>query len=304
MTPEEITRQTHGDISLPDSEVATKLQLPCHVWGFGSDCVTEHTYSHVMTNQEVVDRVIFQYTFEGCAEIILNGKRYDTPQGKAFLAMAPSAGVYQQHPDAALYDFVFIVIGGDVAISLAKRIIQRNGPVLTLSHNSRALRMLCEHLNQRRKVGMDMVDFYAESVFGYDFLITLLKEQSRKPAAVPDKIPEVLETIAVYIEKHLGNGALNVEMLAEMAGFSRFHFARLFKKYYGLSPKKYLVARRIYRAMQLLMEEPGLPFKAVIMQCGFSSESYFCNAFRKLYHDSPGNLLKHRRGRAHESEKG
>ena len=45
---------------------------------------------------------------------------------------------------------------------------------------------------------------------------------------------------------------LDLAALAEVAGISKYHFQRLFKATYGLTPAAYLTRRRIERAQDLL----------------------------------------------------
>ncbi len=46
--------------------------------------------------------------------------------------------------------------------------------------------------------------------------------------------------------------ALTLEVLAEAAGLSTFHFAKMFKASFGLAPHRYVTERRIVRAKDLL----------------------------------------------------
>lgn len=82
-----------------------------------------------------------------------------------------------------------------------------------------------------------------------------------------------------YIEEHLDDD-ISLATLAELARLSPFHFARAFKRSFELSPHRYLTARRIERAKQLL----GQPDRAVTqigLDVGFSDTSSFSSAFRR-----------------------
>jgi transcriptional regulator GlxA family with amidase domain len=69
--------------------------------------------------------------------------------------------------------------------------------------------------------------------------------------------------------------------LAERMALSPYHFIRQFKKKIGYTPYKYVLLTKIDTANHLL-KYSSLTIKEIAYTCGFSSESSFCNAFRKL----------------------
>jgi AraC family transcriptional regulator len=79
---------------------------------------------------------------------------------------------------------------------------------------------------------------------------------------------------------------LHLEELARMAGVSRFHFAREFKRMTGVPPHQYLVKLRIQRAKSLL-EGTTMPLSEVGLQSGFSHQSHFSRLFRRFTGTTP-----------------
>jgi AraC-like DNA-binding protein len=73
----------------------------------------------------------------------------------------------------------------------------------------------------------------------------------------------------------------SLDELATTAGFSAFHFARLFKATLGLTPHQYLTWQRILRA-QLLLANGSMPMIQIATQLGFDSSSHFAATFRKF----------------------
>lgn len=290
MTPEEIIKQTQGNISAPCS-VRIPLSLPIQVLSYGTELVTGHTYRHALATRDPVPYISFQYTLDGCGAFYQHGKQYDLPPGSAFITRHPAPCIYEQHPDSDLYHLLFVDVRGEGAMSLGDQIIEHYGNVITLSNGSKSIRMLCQHINELRASNAPF-DFYGESLFMYDFLLTLWREISPKGNQETEQIPEAIERATEYLEKHLANPLLDVSDLAKVANFSRCYFTRLFQKFYGTSPRKYLLARRLNAAMQILINDKGYHLKEVIEQCGFTSETYFCHAFRKMYKEAPGDVRK------------
>ncbi|MCW5936916.1 MAG: helix-turn-helix transcriptional regulator [Fimbriimonadaceae bacterium] len=77
--------------------------------------------------------------------------------------------------------------------------------------------------------------------------------------------------------------------LARLADLSPYHFHRLFREAYGLTPQTYLRRRRLERAVALLKE--GWAVNAVCAEIGFSSPSSFHRAYRKQFGHAPGATL-------------
>lgn len=74
---------------------------------------------------------------------------------------------------------------------------------------------------------------------------------------------------------------LDLRALAAEAGFSRYHFARLFRAVYGETSGGYLSRRRVERAKDLL-RAADISVTEVCMLVGFSSLGSFSSRFREL----------------------
>ena len=93
-----------------------------------------------------------------------------------------------------------------------------------------------------------------------------------------------------------------VPRLARVSGVSAAHFARSFKEAFGVPPHRYLLTRRIERAMALLRESE-LPITEIAFQTGWGSLGTFGRTFRDVTGESPGALRERARepGVAHEA---
>ena len=81
----------------------------------------------------------------------------------------------------------------------------------------------------------------------------------------------------------------DVRHLAQMAGCSREHLARVFRKYLGKTPYYFLNERRLAYASGLLRLS-NLPIVEVAAEAGFNNVSHFYHLFRAVYNQSPGNF--------------
>lgn len=92
-----------------------------------------------------------------------------------------------------------------------------------------------------------------------------------------------------------------VERLASVSGVSEAHFARSFKQAFGTPPHRYLLTRRIERAMALL-RETELPITEIAFQTGWGSLGTFGRVFRDIAGGNPSEFRT--RARAAASEPG
>lgn len=86
----------------------------------------------------------------------------------------------------------------------------------------------------------------------------------------------------------LDNLASRVQLadLAEIAGLSPHHFARMFKQSTGVSPYAYLIRARMLEAARLLTHS-DLPVSEIAELVGYSAPSTFARLFKAEIGDSP-----------------
>jgi AraC-like DNA-binding protein len=77
-----------------------------------------------------------------------------------------------------------------------------------------------------------------------------------------------------------------LEKIADIAGYSKYHFSRIFKKYNNVSYIQYINGKRIKAAERLLID-PALSVTEVAMRAGFSSLTTFNRAFKKAKNCTP-----------------
>lgn len=91
--------------------------------------------------------------------------------------------------------------------------------------------------------------------------------------------------ITDYINAHFAED-LRLEDISSLAGFSKYHFSRLFRQYTDASFYKYLNKKRIEHAKTLLLD-PQLTVTEVATLSGFSSLSAFLRMFKQLNKCTP-----------------
>jgi transcriptional regulator GlxA family with amidase domain len=84
---------------------------------------------------------------------------------------------------------------------------------------------------------------------------------------------------------------MTLEELASVACMSKYHFLRLFRETYGITPMEYVSRRRIERAQDLL-RATNLTVTEVCFAVGFSSLGSFSSRFRALVGESASDFQR------------
>jgi AraC-like DNA-binding protein len=102
-------------------------------------------------------------------------------------------------------------------------------------------------------------------------------------------IQTCIEKVKVYIETHL-HEPLSLNELASSGGFSIYYFARRFKQSTGLSPKQYVLRKRLEYAY-LLLGRGHTTVSEVAHQTGFTDQSHLVRYFKKCWGQTPREVL-------------
>jgi AraC family transcriptional regulator len=121
------------------------------------------------------------------------------------------------------------------------------------------------------------------------------RSERKMPSRAALRRPAVLSTSAFervcsYVEDNLGDN-VSLAALAQVAGMSRFHFARQFRLRTGESPLGYVRRMRIERAKDLLRHS-RLRIAALALALGFADQSHFTRAFQSSVGMSPARYAR------------
>ena len=156
------------------------------------------------------------------------------------------------------------------------------------------LHLLLSEMEREMEANWPMGALYGD-LLAMSLSIALLKKYGRNasgPAGLAGPEPakggmprarlkRILEHIAE--NSHLD---LRLDDLAQVAGMSRFHFARLFRSDMGISPHQYLIGQRLQKAKALLRLDAGTVGEVAI-ETGFANGTSFARAFRRRVGVSP-----------------
>jgi len=123
----------------------------------------------------------------------------------------------------------------------------------------------------------ELIEFVEQLLLNYSYC-------NQEPIIFDGNIFRALEFI---YERFLDD--ISIDDIAKVAGFSKYHTIKLFKKKLALTPHQYILRLRVEEAIKLIKK--GLPLVEVAYHCGFSDQSHFIKEFKKIYGIAPSHLI-------------
>lgn len=99
-------------------------------------------------------------------------------------------------------------------------------------------------------------------------------------------LPEVLEQALAYIHQMAFEETINIRKLAEDREVNYEYLIRLFNRYMGCSPKKWITDRKLFRVTHML-KRTDFDIPRIASESGFSSMPFFDKAFKRKFGITP-----------------
>lgn len=223
---------------------------------------------------------VLQHTISGVGQLRYERRRYRIRPGETMLVMIPHNHRYWLEAGDR-WEYFWISMHGREALRIHREILAANGPVLRLREET------IEHLARctLRFVEGEGETPGAASAIAYEAAMALFDDVFGSHTVLPtedDAISRAIRFILSNLDKPLA-----VPDLAEVAGFTRAHFTRVFTEHEGLPPAEFVLQQRMRRAASLLASDASVSVKDVAVLVGFDDPNYFAKVFRRVFGTSP-----------------
>lgn len=229
----------------------------------------------------VRDHYLIHHVTAGRGTYAAGGKEYHLKAGDTFL-IYPREEVRYQADREFPWEYYWVgFYGGDAGPLLEATDFKPDCPVISTDFGDRLKRVL---LDLYRSAGTSQ--FHHMRMEGYLYLALSLMMEGAVKASEPGEAGPSYVRMAEEIIAGSYARDVTVEEIADKVGISRSHLFRVFKEYYGLSPKEYLTDFRMKKACQLL-RETGLSIGTVACSVGIEDNFYFSRVFRRMLGTTP-----------------
>ena len=121
------------------------------------------------------------------------------------------------------------------------------------------------------------------------FVFDNLNKMDFKKAVTNEEVFRSLMNAKSFMDENMLE-KLSLDQICQQANLSKYHFIRLFKNTFGISPYQYLNRKLLELAKQELVGGKSIGEVAVL--CGFADSAAFSKAFKKHHGGAPSYLQK------------
>ena len=250
------------------------------------ECGIEQGIPGLGYNYEVLKNAVIHYVTKGYGTFKFNGKVYNLKQGDIFILLKGMQVEYVASIDDP-WEYYWIGFSGSNANEYLNRTSITNSCVANCEENSKIPQIIlnmCEISKTYNPSRSDDILLLKEL---YSLLYALI-EEFPKPFEYKDKeLHTYIQDALNFINSNYMH-SITVQEIADYVNLSRSYLYKMFIKNLGISPQRYLINLRMYKAT-LLLKGTKLPIGEVANSVGYSDSLLFSKTFSKHFSMSPLN---------------
>lgn len=250
------------------------------------ECGIEQGIPGLGYNYEVLKNAVIHYVTKGYGTFKFNGKVYNLKQGDIFILLKGMQVEYVASIDDP-WEYYWIGFSGSNANEYLNRTSITNSCVANCEENSKIPQIIlnmCEISKTYNPSRSDDILLLKEL---YSLLYALI-EEFPKPFEYKDKeLHTYVQDALNFINSNYMH-SITVQEIADYVNLSRSYLYKMFIKNLGISPQRYLINLRMYKAT-LLLKSTKLPIGEVANSVGYSDSLLFSKTFSKHFSMSPLN---------------
>lgn len=250
------------------------------------ECGIEQGIPGLGYNYEVLKNAVIHYVTKGYGTFKFNGKVYNLKQGDIFILLKGMQVEYVASIDDP-WEYYWIGFSGSNANEYLNRTSITNSCVANCEENSKIPQIIlnmCEISKTYNPSRSDDILLLKEL---YSLLYALI-EEFPKPFEYKDKeLHTYIQDALNFINSNYMH-SITVQEIADYVNLSRSYLYKMFIKNLEISPQRYLINLRMYKAT-LLLKGTKLPIGEVASSVGYSDSLLFSKTFSKHFSMSPLN---------------
>ncbi|CUP28147.1 MAG: AraC family transcriptional regulator [Romboutsia timonensis] len=250
------------------------------------ECGIEHGIPGFGYRYKVLKNSVIHYVIRGYGTFKVNDKVYNLKEGDIFILLKGMDVEYMASMDNP-WEYCWIGFSGSKADEYLNRTSIIDSHVANCNENSKIpciILNICEISKNYNPSNSDDILLLNEL---YSLLYELIGEFP-KPFEYKDKeIHKYIQDTINFINSNYMNN-ITVNEIAEHVNLSRSYLYKMFIKNLKISPQKYLINLRMYKAT-LLLKNTKLPIGEIANKVGYADSLLFSKTFSKYFSVSPLN---------------
>lgn len=240
--------------------------------GTGLQYIDEHSYSWDNRNRKD-SHCIIQYCIDGEGAIEIDGIDYPLRKGDTFIINIPGATHYYLPEHSSHWEFVYLEFSKE-CLALLWKIHRTAGPIIHFPENSQIFDQIMNIYHMA--LNNELKSYFENSKISYNLWMQLTEYVMAISTGEISKIDQAKS----YIDQYYYKDILNLDLVADHTGISKYYLCKEFHKKYGIPPGKYLRELRISQACRLLMTNSNYTLQEIAKMVGYSNNNYFGKVFK------------------------
>ena len=232
------------------------------------------TSSHYYTKRSGLNSYLLVHTLSGIGYLTYNDKTYRLGPGDLMFIDCRKEHYYKTD-ESSLWEIQWVHFKGSNTLGYYNQFLEHQNPIVRKTKPEDYSSWLGEMLNLH-STG-DLQREIQSSRLITNCLTQLLVDAHAFNS--PINLPDTIHSIQTYIDHHYIE-PITLTLLSDHFGMSKYHLARLFKRYTGFSPIDYQISLRITMAKNLL-QFSDLTIQQISYDIGIENISHFIKSFKK-----------------------
>lgn len=235
---------------------------------------------------EVLKNAVIHYVSKGKGTFKVNNKIFNLKQGDIFIILKGMNVEYMASMDDP-WEYYWIGFSGSNSIEYLNRTSIIDSYAVTCKEDSKISSIIlnmCEISKNYNPSSSDDIVLLREL---YSLLYTFIKEFPKEFEYKDKELHTYIQEAINFINSNYMN-SITINEVANHVNLSRSYLYKMFIKNLKVSPQKYLINLRMYKAT-LLLKNTKLPIGEVANKVGYSDSLLFSKTFSKYFSMSPLN---------------
>lgn len=264
------------------------MDLSIDFYGF-EECAPSYSFGPAIR-----DNYVIHYISQGKGTFYYKNQEIPLSAGDLFL-LKPNETTFYQADSEDPWAYYWIGIGGNKAdlyfalSNLGEIAYLQQDSMLSTSTIAKQIIQLITQAEEKEQTTGNQLELLSQA---YQLLYELSVLSPNSSSHELSQAEKICQECRHTIEKHYNIDGLSISSIARKLNVNRSYLTTLFKKYYHITPKDYLLQTRMKRAKQLL-ESTEEPIKVISYSVGYLDPLYFSKAFKDFYSVSPTQFRKH-----------
>lgn len=243
---------------------------------------------HYFTERKSLNSYLLLYTYSGKGKLKYGGRTYNLEKGEGFLIDCNISHRYETvGSEWVHWDLHF---NGTIAAMLYKEYSKAENVKFAPVSEGEFKKSIEDLIAAYETFGRCRELIVSNKL---ENIIISLITNSEHYVKGGNELPEDMKYLICYMNNNYMH-SLNLDMLAQFVGISKYQLIRVFRKYMDVTPQEYLIRLRIKKAKDLL-ETTDIPVNKIGCIAGIDNSNYFYHLFKKRFGKTPKEYRQERR---------